>query len=69
MSTDPQAIFEAALHLSQEDRLVLVSQLLDSLPADTPMLSADDPDLIAELDRRFANQEGAVSWSELQAEE
>jgi len=69
MSSDPQAILAAALHLSQEDRLALVSQLLESLPAETQTLSADAPDLIAELDRRFTDPDGAVPWSELQAED
>ncbi len=68
MSSDPQAVLEAALQLSQEDRWALVSRLLESLPAEAPPLSIDAPDLIAELDRRFADPEGAVSWSELQAE-
>jgi len=68
MSSDPQTVLEAALRLSQEDRWALVSRLLESLPAETPTLSVDDPDLVAELDRRFADPDGAVPWSELQAE-
>lgn len=68
MSSDPQVVLEAALQLSQEDRWALVSRLLESLPAEAPALSIDDPNLIAELDRRFADPDGAVPWSELQAE-
>jgi hypothetical protein len=28
----------------------------------------DDPDLLVELERRFADPEGAIPWSELRAE-
>ena len=69
MSTDPQSLLNAALQLSQEDRWTLVSRLLESMPAEVSTLAADDPDLVAELDRRFTNPEGAVPWSDLQAEE
>ena len=38
------------------------------MPAEDSSASLDDPPLIEELDRRFADREGNVTWPELQAE-
>ena len=61
-------LFEAALQLPEEERLSLVSRILDTLPVDDLTASIDDPDLLLELERRFAEPEGAIPWSELRAE-
>ncbi len=63
--TQPQEILEAALGLPDDDRFQLVTQLLESFPYDSTGVSLDDPDLLEELDRRFADTEGAVSLSKL----
>ncbi len=68
MTTDPQTIFDAAMRLRDDDRMQLASRLLESLPPEDSALSIEDPDLAAELDRRFADDEGAVSWPDLKAE-
>lgn len=68
MPSQPEAVFEAALRLSEDQRLALVSRLLETLPSEELTASVDDPKLIDELDRRFADDEGAVPWSELKAE-
>lgn len=52
-------ILDAALKLSEADRLEIVTRLLETLPQDLPGLSMDDPDFLAELDRR-ANDGGPV---------
>ena len=59
----PQEILEAALGLPDDDRFQLVAQLLESFRNDSFGASLDDPDLPEELDRRFADTEGAVSVS------
>ena len=64
----PEAIFDAALHLTESERLTLVSRLLDTIPAEDFAVSLDDPALAEELDRRFADREGSVGWSDLRAE-
>ena len=68
MPTDPQTILDAAMQLRDDDRMRLVSRLLESLPPEDISLSIEDPDLAAELDRRFADDEGAISWPDLKAE-
>ena len=68
MSTDPQTIFDAAMQLRDDDRMRLVSRLLESLPPEDCGRWIDDPDLAEELDRRSADDEGAISWGDLKAE-
>ena len=68
MATDPQAILDAAMQLRDDDRMQLVSRLLESLPPEDSSLSIEAPDLTEELDRRFADDEGAISWTDLKAE-
>lgn len=68
MQATSETIIEAALKLPENERLTLVSRLLETMPADDSSLSLDDAALIEELDRRFADREGSVTWSELQAE-
>ncbi len=63
--TQPQEILKAALGLPEDDRFQLVTQLLESFPHDSFGVSLDDPDLLEELDRRFADAEGAVPLSKL----
>ena len=68
MQADSDAILDAALKLPEDQRLSLVSRLLESLPPEDLTLSLDDPQLVEELDRRSADSEGAVPWSRLKAE-
>lgn len=68
MQSDPQAILDAALRLPENERLVIVSRLLETLPPEDVTISLDDTRLAEELDRRFADSEGAVPWSDLKAE-
>lgn len=68
MQTDPQAILDAAMQLPEADRLTLVSRLMESLPPEGITVSLDDPDIVAELDRRFAQADDGVEWSQLKAE-
>ncbi len=68
MQIDPQQLFDAALQLPEAERYALVSRLLESTPDELPGISLDDEDLIAELDRRFADRAGAVDWKDLRAE-
>ena len=69
MSTDIQAVFAEAMRLPEAERLALVSRLMESLPPADVGLSLDDPKLAAELDRRFAQNDEGIAWSELRAED
>ena len=68
MYSDPHAIFQAALALSETDRLVLVSRLMETMPQESVTASLDDDDLQAEVERRFADQSGSIPWSDLRDE-
>ena len=64
MTTADRA-FEVAMQLPEEDRVALIGRLLDTMPARDFGLSLDSPDLLDELDRRFADQEGEIRWADL----
>lgn len=68
MLSDADTILTAALQLPESERFSLISKLLEATPESDLTLSIDDPGLKKELDRRFADQEGAVAASELLAE-
>ncbi|HEY5311445.1 MAG TPA: hypothetical protein VIK18_02960 [Pirellulales bacterium] len=68
MQSDSKTIFEAALKLPENERLILVSRLLESMPEEPAGLSLDDPELLNELRRRSADTQGAVPWSQVRAE-
>jgi hypothetical protein len=63
MQITPDAILQAALTLSENERLDIAAQLLDSVPPG--ITSADDPEFIAELDRRFNDGSPTIPWSEI----
>jgi hypothetical protein len=68
MQPTSEVIFEAAMKLPEDERLTIVSRLLETMPDEDSSASLDDPSLIEELDRRFADREGSVTWPELQAD-
>ena len=63
MQLTPDTIFEAALNLPDNQRLDLAARLLDTVPPG--IMSIDDPELIAELDRRFNDGSPTIPWSEI----
>ena len=68
MSQNTNTLFEAAMNLSDDDRLSLASRIMDTLPPDALTCSVDDEDLLAEMNRRFSDPQGSVAWSELETE-
>ncbi len=68
MEPSVDAVFEAAMMLTEEERFALVARLLKSLPPEDSAISINDLSLRKELDRRFADREGAVPWSQLKSE-
>lgn len=68
MPADLQAVLDAAMQLPEADRLTLVSRLMESLPPEGLTLSLEDPELAAELDRRFAERDEGIAWPELKEE-
>lgn len=68
MHLPSETVFEAALGLPENERLALASRLLETIPVDDSTISLDDDLLLEELERRFADREGEVDWTELRAE-
>ena len=69
MSINFDAVLEAALALSESDRLQLVDRLMDTLPPDDVTISMDDPGFHEELNRRLNDGSELIPWSELRAEQ
>ena len=65
MPDSKEEILNAALQLSEADRLVIANRLLDTLSESAPGLALDDPALAAELDRRAGDWENSIPWSDL----
>ena len=55
-------ILEAALKLSASEHMLLVTRLLETLPANELGLSLDRPDLLEELERRFKDLDASVPF-------
>jgi len=68
MESNSESVFDAAIKLPELEQVALVSRLLEHLSPRDILYSLDDPALIDELDRRSADDQGAVPWSELKAE-
>ncbi len=62
MSVAHDEILKSALSLPASDRILLATELLDSLPGTPPGLSVDDPEFEAELERRFSDGTKSVPW-------
>jgi putative addiction module component (TIGR02574 family) len=68
MQLTTDTIYPAAVQLSEGERMELVTRLMDTFPPEPELLSLDDPNLLEELDRRAADDSGAIPWSELKNE-
>ncbi|MCX7425151.1 MAG: hypothetical protein NTW96_05930 [Planctomycetia bacterium] len=69
MSLPVETVLAAAMELPEGERFALVARLLETMPADDSAITLDDDALVEELDRRLADREGSVPWSELRAEQ
>lgn len=68
MPVTPEEIVTAANQLSESDRLVIVSRLLETMSDDEDLPSVDDADFIEEMQRRRDDPAGAIPWSQLRDE-
>jgi hypothetical protein len=67
MEPIPEAIIDAALLLPESDRIAIVSRLLESLPTEESIMSLEEDRLLDELDRRYADGTGVITWPQLKA--
>lgn len=61
-------VLKSAMELSETDRLVLATELMETISDDLPGLSLDSPDLLAELESRASDGSPGISWEEVQAQ-
>jgi len=67
MSPDSEAVLQAALALSESERLVLVNRILESLPEQAPAIF-DDEEFQTELERRANDSSEFIPWSQVRKE-
>ena len=65
MSVSHDEILKSALSLSEADRILLATELLNSVDEPMPGMSIDDPKLLDELKRRRDSMDNSISASEL----
>jgi hypothetical protein len=68
MSEALDAARHAALKLTEGDRLLLASELMDSISENLPGWSFDDPAFLEELHRRGSDGSIAVPWLQVRDE-
>jgi hypothetical protein len=72
MSATREDVLKSAMELSETDRLLLATELMETVADDFPGWSIDDPGFAAELDRRTGDGSAGIPWeivrSQLQGE-
>lgn len=69
MNAESEALLDAALQLPLAERQEFLGRLIEAVPVGDATWALDDPGLLEELDRRFADRAGAVPWEELRRED
>lgn len=67
MNETLRSFVDQALKLSEADRFELAHLLLDTLAEEDTDQSIEDPEFIAELDRRFNDKSKLISLEEIHA--
>ena len=62
MSATREDVLKSAMELSETDRLLLATELIETVSDNLPGWSLDDPDFAAELDRRADDGSTGIPW-------
>lgn len=62
MMSPREELLKSAMALSEADRLLLATELLETVTEEQAGWSLDDPALLAELDRRANDGSPGVPW-------
>jgi hypothetical protein len=65
MSMSQDEVFRSALALSEGDRILLATKLLDSIESSPTQFSVDDPGFLEELERRASDSSPGILWEEV----
>jgi hypothetical protein len=68
MSAAREDVLKSAMELSEIDRLLLATDLMETISDELPGWSLDDPDFAPELDRRADDGSAGIPWETVQAQ-
>ncbi len=68
MSATREDVLKSAMELSETDRLLLATELMETVSDDLPGWSIDDPEFQVELERRSSDGSQGISWQDVQAQ-
>ena len=68
MQVTIETVLAAAMQLPVNDRLELASHLLEADTPDDGLFDIDDPALLEEIERRFADGSEGIPWHVLREE-
>jgi putative addiction module component (TIGR02574 family) len=65
MSMSQEELFKSALALPEGERILLATELLDSIESPPTQFSVDDPGFLEELERRANDSSPGIPWEEV----
>lgn len=68
MSTTREDVLKSAMELSESDRLLLATELMETVSEDLPGWSIDDPELLAEIESRANDGSPGISWESVKTQ-
>ena len=68
MAATREEILKSAMELPEADRLKIATELIDSVAEEWPGWSLDDPEFVAELERRVNDGSRGVPWETIEAQ-
>ncbi len=68
MAVTREELLQTAMELSDTDRLLLATDLIETVDEEIPGWSVDDPELHAELERRAADASPGIPWKTVESQ-
>ena len=68
MSVTREEVFRSAMALPEDERLLLASELLQTVSNELPGVAFDDPDLLAILESRANDGSAGIPWEKVRAQ-
>ncbi|MSR59953.1 MAG: hypothetical protein EXS05_20330 [Planctomycetaceae bacterium] len=68
MPATREDVLNSAMELSESDRLLLATELMETVSDDLPGWSIDDPEFQTELERRSNDGSPGISWEIVQSQ-
>jgi putative addiction module component (TIGR02574 family) len=68
MSASREDVIKTAMELTEVDRLLLATDLMETISGELQGWALDDPNFAAELDRRADDGSAGIPWETIRAE-